>query len=306
MPSKRSTRKGFTLIELLVVIGVIAILTALIVPAVQQARAAARRTQCRSRLKQIALAMHNYHDVHRVLPVNYMTNEFSALDRGTSWMQMILPFIERENLYESIRFGDDLTDPANIQAAETSVTLFHCPADTHDGTLDFRANVPGRWGVTNYKACLGANWAWGEFSPVVTSAGRNAGDTDGLDKCTGIICRGAWGPTWSARFADVRDGSSNTFALGESVPEWCRHTWWYWPNGVLGTCAVPLNFKTEPDLQFANEGDWFHNYSFMSRHAGGGHFATMDGAARFVSDSIDRDVYRGLATIQGAEPVQSP
>jgi prepilin-type processing-associated H-X9-DG protein len=91
--------------------------------------------------------------------------------------------------------------------------------------------------------------------------------------------------------------------VGESVPEWCRHTWWYWFNAVAATCAIPLNYKPEPDLQVAMEGDWWHNYSFLSRHSGGAHFALVDGSVKFVSASIDRDTYRALATVDASEAV---
>jgi type II secretory pathway pseudopilin PulG len=299
---------AFTLIELLVVIGLVAVLVALILPAVQQARESARRTECASRVRQLALALHSYHDMHRIFPINYGYGPYSSDNRGASWLQLILPHVEQGNLYARLQFGAPLSDPANTEVARTVVPVFICPSDSNPGAMTFRSNVPGLWGVQNYKACAGSNWEWGPFSPVVSTVGRNANNPDGLDHCNGLMCRNGQldvGPNRliTTRLRDVRDGTSNTFALGETVPEWCRHTWWYWFNASTATCAIPLNYQTRPDLQVAMEGDWWHNYSFLSRHHGGAHFALVDGSARFVSENINQQTYRDLATIQGNEVV---
>ena len=298
-----TVRPGFTLVELLVVLAIIGLLVALILPAVQQAREAARRVQCKSNLKQLGLALHNYHDVHRIFPINYGSGNYDATNRGASWMQMILPYIEQQNLYGRIRFGSAVEDPVNAEVAASPIPLFLCPSDSNEGRMDFRANVGGILGLQNYKACAGSNWNWGDFSPVTSKSGRNADNPDGLEHGNGLICRGGNGHPVTTRLADVRDGSTTTFALGEAVPEWCRHTWWYWFNATTATCAIPLNYKQEPDLQIVGEGDWWHNYSFLSRHEAGAHFAMVDGSVRFVSDSIDRNIYSALGTISGSEPV---
>lgn len=299
-----SPRRGFTLVELLVAIAVISLLIALLLPAVQAAREAARRMLCKNNLKQLALALHTYHDAHGVFPLNYGQGPYSDENTGTSWLQQILPFVDQANLYGKIQFGRPLSDPANSGVAQTTVPLFLCPSDAgNTGRMGFRSNVPGMWGVQNYKACAGSNWNWGLFSPAMSASGRNANNPDGLDHGNGLICRGGDTPPTTSRLADVRDGTSHTFALGETVPERCRHTWWYWFNATTATCAIPLNYKKEPDLQTQNEGDWWHNYSFLSRHSGGANFALVDGSVRYVSDSISRDVYRALGTIDAAEQV---
>jgi hypothetical protein len=172
--------------------------------------------------------------------------------------------------------------------------------------MDFRSDVPGTWGVQNYKASSGSNWAWGKFSPITSESGRNSGDPDGLDHCNGFMCRNghleAPGSTlFITRKSDVTDGLSNTFAIGECVPEWSRHTWWAWFNATTATTAIPLNYQMQPDRQVENEGDWWHNASFMSRHPGGAHFGMVDGAARFVSENVDLLIYRELGTMQAKD-----
>ena len=291
-------QNGFTLVELLVTMAIVGILEALILPAVQNAREAARRVQCKNQIRQIALAMHHYHDAHGLLPLNYGYGPYNANNSGASWMQLVLPFLDQANLRSRIVFGQQLDAPENRSVAEFVVPAYLCPSDNNlGGRSDFRSNVPGTWAINNYKACMGSNWRWGDFGPVPAVDG----ETDGLDHCDGLICRGGHNQGSQRRFSDIRDGTSQTFAIGEAVPEWCRHTWWYWFNGVTATCAIPLNYKMEPDIQIAGEGDWPNNYSFMSRHVGGGHFAMADGSARFVSQEIDRKLYRALGTIRGRE-----
>lgn len=302
MGARRSltSRKAFTLIELLTVIAIIGILLALILPAVQSAREAARRIQCKNNLRQISLALHVYHETHGVFPLNYGLGPgpYGASNIGVSWMQLVLPQLDQKNLHQKIRFGQPLSDPVNTDVAQTVVATFLCPSDANQGgRMDFRSNVPGTWAVNNYKACAGSNWAWGDFAPVPSVTG----ELDGLDHGDGLISRGGNNQGVTRRISDVRDGTSQTFAVGESVPEWCRHTWWYWFNATTATCAIRLNYKMQPDLQVWAEGDWFNNYSFLSRHAGGGHFALVDGSVRFVSQEINLSVYRALGTIRSRD-----
>ncbi len=295
---------GFTLIELLVAVAVAGVLVALLLPAVQQAREAARRMECRNHLKQIGLALHNYHDVHGRFPLNYGRGPYNENNTGASWLQMILPQLDQTTLYRRIRFGRPAADPDNLAVATTVVPVYLCPsAAVPDGMLVHARNANGPRAATCYKACLGANWAWGLFSPVYTTAGRNAYETDGLELCTGVICRGGDTPPFSARLADIYDGASRTFAVGEAVPEWSWHSWWYWFNAVTATCAVPLNYFQVPEDTLD---DWFYNYAFASRHRGGAHFCYADGHVDFVSEAIDLNVYRALATIQGGETTEAP
>ena len=279
------SRTGFTLVELLVSTAIIAVLIAFLLPAVQQIREAARKTQCRSNVRQLLLAMHNYHDGHGTFPLNYGQGLYTSGNVGQSWLSRILPEIEQSALSRNIDSEQPLSFPANTRVARTPLAVFQCPSDSGtSGVADFRANVPGTWGVNNYKACAGSNWDWGTFAPVVSTSGRHVNDPDGLDHGNGLICRNAGNQPFVTRLSDVTDGTSQTYALGEAVPQWSRHTWWYWFNASTGTCAIPLNFRREPDLQLSMDGDWWHNYSFSSRHVGGAHFGFADGSSRFVNE----------------------
>lgn len=293
---------GFTIIELLIVITILAILVALLLPAVQAAREAARRTQCRSHMKQLTLALHNYHETHGTFPINTSyTHDVGPLSRSRSWMQGVLPFIEQSSLLDEIDVGASVQ--ANRDVAGRSIAVFNCPSDAHDGQMDNRADVPEDWvlGMTNYKASAGSNWGWGTFIHS-EETGRFAGSTDGLNKGNGLICEGRHGPVIT-RMRDVSDGTSQTFALGETVGDWTKWAWWYSQNAVTGTCAIPLNYEVPGVRRKDNILDWPHNYGFMSRHPGGAHFGMVDGSVRFVSGGVDLSVYRSLATIQGKEIV---
>lgn len=339
-------RPGFTLVELLVVIAIIGILVALLLPAVQAARAAARRMQCSNNVKQLVLATHNYHDIHKTFPLNYANWRSSHPIDGsaTSWMTQTLPFIEQQPLYDQINFAFGCRNdprnaianpngalPSNEKVARTSVAAFQCPEDSHDGTLDLnRANYrcPSRswwgnrnWGVNNYKGNAGANWTWGVY---INRANRGHGATSedpfghrgghGLDRGNGPYFRGNNWPC-STKIAAVLDGTSTTFAVGEAVPEWCTHTWWYHPNGVTATTAVPLNQRAiRANCQSGNKladlicarSDWPNNYSFMSKHTGGAFFGMCDGSTHFIGDNIDILAYRRLGSMMDGQPAVIP
>lgn len=319
-------RRAFTLVELLVVIAIIGILIALLLPAVQAAREAARRTQCTNNLKQIGLALHTYHDTHKAFPYSYSNNALVGINWGDctnamahSWMQHILPFVEQAGLYNQIKFNAPLSDPANEAVSMTVLSGYLCPTDSNSGGIQSsRANLPGgkdRRAVNNYKAVAGSNWAWGDaICQHKFPKGRWANNPDGLDFGNGMICRNIWDRVENlSRIADLQDGTSNTFVVGEAVPAWCTHTWWWWFNGTTATCGIPLNYvsdyiRADPvnrslDTQW---GDWPNNYSFMSRHPGGANFCLGDGSVRFVANNIDLTTYRMMANMGDDQAVQLP
>ncbi|MEO8497826.1 MAG: DUF1559 domain-containing protein [Planctomycetota bacterium] len=310
------TRRGFTLVELLVVIAIIGILVALLLPAVQAAREAARRMSCGNNLKQLGLAMHNYVDTYKKLPIHYgiggpaAGTPYNNTNGGRSWIVGILPFIEQSPLYDQIVPGQ-LVLPQNTAVAATSISALLCPSDglNEGGKMPGRANVGGTWGVNNYKAVAGGNWAWGDHVGVSQVAAKWPGDTNGLDRGNGILCRN--GDNQARNFVGletITDGTSNTLMIGEAVPAWCQHTWWWWFNGSTATCAVPLNYQKFRGSGFlvGATGDWPRNYSFFSQHPGGAQFTLCDASTQFVAETIDLTIYRQVATINGSEPAQLP
>jgi len=323
-------RTAFTLVELLVVIAIIGILVSLLLPAVQAAREAARRMQCSNNIKQLALAFHNYHDTTNAFPINFaLRNQLGfpntgpgIANSGRSWMQMILPYIEQNNLYNNINFSVGLqpknsppTSPVglNRMVAQTIIPTFLCPSDDSNaggrlgGRSDLNEVTPppaDQWAVTSYKACGGSNWDRGVFAWVNSGAtgvgGKNAGESYGLDLGNGVICSNQTNRNPITRIRDITDGTSNTFIIGEAMPGWSNWNWWYNPNAVTATCAIPLNRVLKVPR---NPGDWPNNYSFASRHPGGGQFGFGDGSVRFVSDTIDTFNYRAYATISSGEVI---
>jgi prepilin-type N-terminal cleavage/methylation domain-containing protein/prepilin-type processing-associated H-X9-DG protein len=317
---------GFTLIELLVVIAIIAILIALLLPAVQQAREAARRTQCRNNLKQLGLAFWNYHDTHNCYPCNFAVRGTGGgpaiADTGHSWLTMLLPSIDQAPLYNQIDHSAGLsctTAPClkNRDLAQSVIPAFLCPSDHENqgGKIarivenganrdrsDYQPNATWAWGVTNFKACAGDNWNQGDTAYRRTNPkGKNANNGDGLLMGNGILCSNQQNTNPPTRVRDIPDGTSNTFAFGEALPGRTQWNWWWNPNAVTATCAQPVNYIFKRPAGIPTLNDWPNNYNFASRHVGGGHFAMCDGSARFISENVDLALYRSAATISSEE-----
>ena len=302
-------RRGFTLIELLVVIAIIAILIALLLPAVQRAREAARRTQCKNNLKQIGLALHNYESNLRVFPPGTL-----GFPMVFSAHAHLLPYAEQENLHELIDFDFPPLDfgipgwQVNETAAKTRITFYVCPSD--------QDRVPGSdFGPVNYPACAGSGL-------VNNGSSTNA---DGI-----IFVRSSIG------FRDLTDGTTNTVAFSESLlgnganpptgadpqrevvelsmgtpttPSACSGggTWWgargaKWINGHYGDTLY--NHFYRPNDPTPDCGNTFQNHALTaarSLHDGGVHVLLCDGSGRFVSETINLPIWRGLATRAAGE-----
>jgi prepilin-type N-terminal cleavage/methylation domain-containing protein/prepilin-type processing-associated H-X9-DG protein len=315
-------RRGFTLIELLVVIGVIAVLIALLLPAVQKVREAANRAHCANNLKQVALACHLYHDANGCLPRNrvrpHSTDMYQNLDNRGTWLVQLLPFVEQDNLYRQLA---DLNIDQAIAAGflPRKLALLRCPSDPYDMSAPV-SNYAGSHGPQcwvgpcgwnpNQKYCNGtANWP-PEPNPATLApltfagyaASPNWGYTVNASEVRGMF--GRFGPKIRLRDA-FGDGTSNTLLLGETLPDqrkgraapnWAKHV-----VSTLATTIIPINHMTtyfDPDGCTAAPDRYFENHNvadgFKSWHQGGAHFALADGSVRFLSQTINHRTYQYL------------
>jgi prepilin-type N-terminal cleavage/methylation domain-containing protein len=305
-----STRRGFTLIELLVVIAIIGILIALLVPAVQKVREASARSQCQNSLKQLALGVHGYHDVKKRTPFNGRNNPGATTQQGCcgindtfwSWIARSLPYIEQEALY--IKGNVETGTLAASGILDTPLTLLWCPSDdtnlrkTRTDAADLGSN---KIGLTNYKGVSGSNW--GDGDPQWRYPPGNATSHDGIYFGNGMFYRDD--TRFKLRITDITDGTSNTFMIGEDVPEKTLWSSWPYSNNAVGTCGIGPN-ATKPSGVEYTPNDWPNNYSFRSKHADGLQFALADGSVRFISNSIDIQLYRNLASIKLGEQGSVP
>ena len=310
----RQARRAFTLIELLVVIAIIAILIALLLPAVQAAREAGRRAQCVNNLKQIGLAIHNYHDTKGALPGAQLVHNgtsFSALSH-------LLPGLEQNSAYNAINFSLGNADASNTTVSGARVSTFICPSDVADPHPEYGAQ-------TNYMADMGSWIVW------QAADGPNAG----LAPPNGVFYGNS-----STRFADVTDGLSNTAFFGERIVA-------DFTNGVVSPVADVFFSPAQPTTLDAavqacravNINDpasqfplfmgapWVNGQHVClhvtgpntrscgfftalraimptsSRHPGGVNMLLGDGSVRFVKDTVDLATWRALGTRGGGEVI---
>ena len=308
------SRSGFTLIELLVVIAIIAVLVALLLPAVQQARESSRRAQCKNNLKQIGLALHNYHDAFLRFPPASVTS--------ISTQARILPYLEQTALYNSIDFNVGYNDPSNQAALARDIAVYRCPTDTD--------KLPGALGGRiNYCTNTGTGIIYG-------LPGATAGSTNyGMPAPEGIFFKNS-----GVRIADITDGTSHTAAISErimgdgsngiSTPRSDTYrpgTYPSTPDEMLADCRA-VNTSDLSKQGYSNNGaPWIQSHHSVtmywhnappnerscmyppsrimttasSRHAGGVHSALCDGSVRFVSESVDLATWRALGSRAGGE-----
>jgi prepilin-type N-terminal cleavage/methylation domain-containing protein len=304
---KPCSRIAFTLVELLVVIAIIGILVALLLPAVQAAREAARRTYCANHLKQLALAVHVYHDGNATFPISispWSEGPNPIKNRsGKGWIISILPQLEEPALFDAFKPGFlgpfDFNRGINILAlsevVKTQLDVLRCPSDETARELsDNQWQWEGRLvAVTNYKGVIGDTRMGGGIS-IHQGTEPDCHNTIG---CSGLFYRNDYQEPVS--FRKITDGTSQTLMLGEDLPRHNYHSAAFYSNGDYASCSAPLNFKPEPPIPL----QWWNVISFRSNHPGGAHFAKADASVRFVSDSIDYALYRAMSTRNGGEQV---
>ena len=316
-PSQSDRRGGFTLVELLVVIAIIGILVALLLPAVQSAREAARRMQCSNNLKQIGLALHNYHSALKVLPYG-SGSCCSRSDReswGGTWASMILPHLEQQALYDKVDFKKHMQDQTTL-VLESIIDAYICPSDGSASTaiLDkrFAAHNPEKAMGLWYTASMGPThpdqcpFSPDGATPSQTNCccqGWNFGTQAGGGFPMGSTV-GMFGRYKNAiRFDDVRDGLTNTFMIGETLPRHCTFISAWAVNFNVSPTTIPLNTMEQDNGVGQN---WWRCCGFKSRHPGGAAFAMGDGSVHFVSEGIDMRVYNALGTRAGSEVAKLP
>jgi prepilin-type N-terminal cleavage/methylation domain-containing protein len=263
IPAPRSRRTGFTLIELLVVIAIVAILIGLLLPAVQKVREAAARSQCQNNLKQLALGLHNYHDVYGTLPQpRGIVTSFTG-DRG--WPYKVLPFIEQDGLYQEANANFFAAIPHNLPT-------FECPADPRagkDGT-GFTTLGTHTSGLTWYVGVTGSYSGFSDAGYTSATAGMMQPNTTGV------------------RLTDVTDGLSGTLMLGERPPAAdLAFGWWSYSDydNLLGTQNLINFYPNCPTPGIYRPGDIKNNCDsnhFWSLHPGGGNWAFGDASVHFL------------------------
>jgi prepilin-type N-terminal cleavage/methylation domain-containing protein len=313
MRSRRNL--AFTLVELLVVIAIIGILVALLLPAIQAAREAARRTQCTSNLKQIGLALHNYHDTYRVFPAGNITpgNCCGTLSKA-NWAIAILPFVEQQALYE--RYDHDLwnedqpIDASGFCVVQQRIPAYECPSDINRGKLarpESGPQVNKDYRMSSYRG--------------VTGIGRNDGYFDN-NQWHGVMQESEKGllhtiGTHNLRnenMASVTDGTANTLAVGEymTLTTMRRGTFWGYSYTSYSLSSIgPESRLYLPNYDVCGSipgtgGQNACKRGFASFHPAGINFVMADGAVRMMATTTDTAVLMALATIARGESVSLP
>ncbi len=326
MLKKRSLMRGFTLIELLVVIAIIAILIALLLPAVQQAREAARRTQCKNNLKQLGLAMHNYHDVYNTFPHNsgrmVQVANVDQVCAEFSWIFNSLPYLEQANIFSTAQtvfpFGTadrnhNANGATNLAIRRTVLTAVLCPSNSMPSIRTDQRNGGYRWNGssdaagTDYVGNLGHVWAgWKDCGAVPDFPGANfvKGPNPGTpwingeqsteqSRYNGVFrINGSWG------IRDIVDGTSNTIAVFENMHfrggngvnfnyDPSSYTAWISPLAAVHNFRNPINNRNPLWMQGAND---LRCEAPSSRHTGGIQVTLCDGSVKFISENIDNQI----------------
>jgi prepilin-type N-terminal cleavage/methylation domain-containing protein/prepilin-type processing-associated H-X9-DG protein len=317
-------RRGFTLVELLVVIAIIGVLVALLLPAVQAAREAARRGQCQNHLKQWTLAMHNFHDTNGKFP--YFTQ---VIPSRQNWAPFVMPYLEQSNLVAAYNINTHWYNAPNLAVTQIPLKVFSCPSDRPKAMWTDQTNYVSARG--NYLVCYG-NLTWGS----ATAVGAGHGIFGLAESPVPVPSSNTFTP-YQARFADITDGSSNTLMMSEVIVaradnnqggggtwqngDFRGHIWhdatmsspshcpniFMTINGPNSTVADNAMCGTIPNpdrlMPCTNGASTSRQNAARSRHPSGVNISAADGSVRFVSNSINLVAWRALGTMDGGEVV---
>jgi len=284
-------RNGFTLIEFLIVCSIIVLLISLFFPAINYARRASRKMQCSNSMKQIAIALQNYHDTKGAFPAGWISHAGTKGSPGWGWMTATLEYAEQTGVAKSITQSESIGNPVNTGAASILMQVYHCEADRGLDVVKIRvrdlSNEKGRLLAT--KIQLGPSSYVGNFG----SYRFDKCDTFSPDQSCdgdGIFYRNSF-----VRIRDIEDGTSHTILVGERRSDGVRGVWsGLLPLGEHGPGRLVSHAAVTPN-------DDSDRYGFSSFHLGGVNMVFGDGAVRFVRDEVDPQVFRAIATKNGDE-----
>ena len=276
-------------------IAIIAILISLLLPAVQQAREAARRTQCRNNLKQLGLALHNYHDVHQTFPSGWISVDGGVQSahegiNGAGWGTMILPYIDQANIYNEFDANLAIENSANATFLDNRLPMFRCPSDPQPETWEIEeegspGTVLATLPIANYIGVFGTE----ELDGCENAVGVDPVASDGQCMGNGVFYHNS-----AIRIQDIADGTTNTLMLGERVTDIAAGWYSTWAGMVSEGEEAFQRILGSADHTPNDAASHFDDFS--SNHTGGAFFVLGDGSVHFVSSSIDHGVYLGLAT----------
>lgn len=316
----RNLRRAFTLVELLVVIAIIGVLVALLLPAVQQAREAARRMQCSNNIKQLALALHNYHDTHLVFPLGVLQDD---LTRGygfprLTWTIHLYPYIEQSAVHEQFDFNQRTNavylNPTNSgpgRATTHVIPTLQCPSDGVG--VDTYVH-------TAYPSYTFSRGNYGVFFGNLTKGDTRQMTPDHLPAAFGYR---------PVKMASILDGTSNSMAFGEllkgngTISDSFLGSYWFdfpgssWiftnevpnskvPDSIRTSICTSASNRPELNLPCIGVNGDAETAASRSRHIGGVMVGMCDGSVRFVPDTVGLEVWRSMGSISGRETVTLP